>query len=150
MQELGDDGYMKYDLIICQANGRPIMTEHLNKRFKEILKDLGDPTIDVDSIVFHSLRHTSAGVKLRLSNGDLKAVQGDGGWNTPDMVTKRYAHILDEDRKNLANEMENSFYRAKAKESSSGLSPEMQSAIDLIQNNPDLLKVLQSIQFANK
>jgi len=46
--------------------------------------------------------------------------------------------------------MENSFYRAKAKESSSGLSPEMKSAIDLIQNNPDLLKVLQSIQFANK
>jgi len=28
--ELGDDGYMDYGLIICQANGRPIMTEHLN------------------------------------------------------------------------------------------------------------------------
>jgi len=150
MQELGNDGYMQYDLIICQANGRPIMTEHLNKRFKEVLKDLDDPTIDVDSIVFHSLRHTSAGVKLRLSNGDLKAVQGDGGWNTPDMVTKRYAHILDEDRKNLANEMESSFYKGKAKDSSTGLSSEMKSAIDLIQNNPDLLKVLQSIQFANK
>ena len=36
-QELGDDGYMDYGLIICQANGRPIMTEHLNKRFKEVL-----------------------------------------------------------------------------------------------------------------
>ncbi len=27
------------------------------------------------------------------------------------MVTKRYAHILDEDRKNLASEMEVGFYR---------------------------------------
>ena len=25
--ELGDDGYMDYGLIICQANGRPCMTE---------------------------------------------------------------------------------------------------------------------------
>ena len=109
--ELGNDGYMDYGLIICQANGRPIMTEHLNKRFKEILVAMDDPTIDAKEMVFHSIRHTSAGVKLRLSKGDLKAVQGDGGWNTPDMVTKRYAHILDEDRRNLANEMEDKFYR---------------------------------------
>ena len=56
--ELGDDGYMDYGLIICQANGRPIMTEHLNKRFKEVLIGLNDPTINVDNVVFHSLRHT--------------------------------------------------------------------------------------------
>ena len=99
--ELGDDGYMDYGMMICQANGRPIMTEHLNKRFKDVLTTLGDPTINVDNVVFHSLRHTSAGVKLKLSKGDLKAVQGDGGWNTPDMITKRYAHILDEDRRKL-------------------------------------------------
>ena len=70
---------MDYGLIICQANGKPIMTEHLNKRFKEVLEAMGDPTIDPSEIVFHSIRHTSAGVKLRLSGGDLKAVQGDGG-----------------------------------------------------------------------
>ena len=98
---LGDDAYMDYGLIICQANGRPIMTEHLNNRFKEVLTQLNDPTIHADNVVFHSLRHTSTGVKLRLSKGDLKAVQGDGGWNSPDMVTRRYAHILDEDRRRL-------------------------------------------------
>ena len=81
--------------MICQANGRPIMTEHLNKRFKEVFTELADPTINVDNVVFHSLRHTSAGVKLKISKGDLKAVQGDGGWNSPDMITRRYAHILD-------------------------------------------------------
>lgn len=35
-----------------------------------------------------SIRYTSASTKLVLSGGDLKAVQGDGGWNTPDMLTK--------------------------------------------------------------
>lgn len=72
-----------------------------------------DPEINPEEMVFHSIRHTSAGVKLRLSKGDLKAVQGDGGWNTLDMVTKRYAHILDEDRRSLAVEMEAKFYQDK-------------------------------------
>ncbi len=59
------------------------MTEHLNKRFKDILVQMGDPDMDVEDVEFHSIRHTSTGVKLKLSKGDLKAVQGDGGWNTP-------------------------------------------------------------------
>lgn len=113
--ELGTDGYMDYGLMICQANGRPIMTEHLNQRFKDILVAMNDPDVPTEGIVFHSIRHTSAGLKLKLSKGDVKAVQGDGGWNTPDMVTKRYAHILDEDRKNLASEMEASFYQDSGK-----------------------------------
>lgn len=161
--ELGTDGYMDYDLVICQANGRPIMTEHLNKRFKEILVAMGDPDIDTEDIVFHSIRHTSAGVKLRLSKGDVKAVQGDGGWNTPDMVTKRYAHILDEDRKNLAEEMETSFYQKAGKKLTSAKAtthPPVQQvapSVDvsqiaaLLTQNPHLLvEVLQSVQFANK
>ncbi|MDD3410137.1 MAG: tyrosine-type recombinase/integrase, partial [Eubacteriales bacterium] len=102
---------MDYGLMICQANGRPIMTEHLNKRFKDILVAMNGPTISTKDFVFHSIRHTSADLKLRLSKGDLKAVQGDGGWSSPEMVTKKYAHILDEDRKNLAAEMEASFYQ---------------------------------------
>ena len=151
-QELGDDGYMDYGLIICQANGRPIMTEHLNKRFKEVLTQLNDPTINVDNVVFHSLRHTSTGVKLRLSKGDLKAVQGDGGWNSPDMVTRRYAHILDEDRRRLADEMEQSFYKGKPEEPAPPTTPalDMQALVNLISANPELLKkALESVQLAN-
>lgn len=150
--ELGDDGYMDYGLIICQANGRPIMTEHLNKRFKEVLSDLDDPTINVGNVVFHSLRHTSAGVKLKISKGDLKAVQGDGGWNTPDMITKRYAHILDEDRRKLAQEMDESFYgNKKTDEPQADISPELTAMMELFKSNPELLKqALQTIQFANK
>ena len=167
--DLGNDGYMDYGLIICRANGRPIMTEHLNKRFKEILVAMNDPDIDAEEIVFHSIRHTSAGLKLKLSKGDLKAVQGDGGWNTPDMVTKRYAHILDEDRRNLAAEMEASFYRgtasppepspAPAARREAEAQPAQVAAVKLDENalasliaaSPDLLiKVLQSVQLANK
>ena len=156
--ELGDDGYMDYGMIICQANGRPIMTEHLNKCFKEVLVAMGDPDINVDDVVFHSIRHTSAGVKLRLSKGDLKAVQGDGGWNTPDMVTKRYAHILDEDRRSLAEEMEAKFYQGGGAVTVAIPKPALEAPqfdatalAALLSNNPDLLmQVLQSVQSANK
>ncbi len=158
--ELGNDGYMDYDLIICQANGRPIMTEHLNKRFKEILEAMGEPGINPEEIVFHSIRHTSAGVKLRLSGGDLKAVQGDGGWSTPDMVTKRYAHILDEDRRTLAAEMEKQFYQTagnldapKPVEQPAPATPVIDASAlaTLLTSNPELLaQVLQSIQSANR
>ena len=150
--DLGDDGYMDYGLIICQANGRPIMTEHLNKRFKEVLIGQNDPTINVDNVVFHSLRHTSTGEKLRLSKGDLKAVQGDGGWNSPDMVTKRYAHILDEDRRRLADEMEQSFYKGKAEEAPVAAAPALdaEALASLLASNPELLKMaLKSVQLAN-
>ncbi len=170
-EELGLDGYSDYDMIICQANGRPLMTEHLNKRFKDILEQMGDPDINLDEVVFHSIRHTSAGVKLKLSNGDVKAVQGDGGWNTPEMVTRRYAHILDEDRRHLSNEMEKKFYK-KDKASKDKLpvrtkpasepapipkaTQETPPALDVnaiaaaLTSNPNLLmQVLQSVQFAN-
>ena len=51
---------------------------------------------------FHSLRHTSVTYKLKLSGGDIKAVQGDSGHAQVDMVTEVYGHILDEDRKKNA------------------------------------------------
>ena len=54
---------MDYNLTICQANGRPIMTEHLNKLFKEILMEMNDPDMDPQKIVFYSLRHASATTK---------------------------------------------------------------------------------------
>ncbi len=44
-------------------------------------------------MVFHSLRHTSVTYKLKLSGGDIKAVQGDSGHAQADMVTEVYGHI---------------------------------------------------------
>ena len=142
--ELGSDGYMDYNLIICQANGRPFMTEHLNKRFKEILLEMNDPEIDPNEIVYHSLRHTSATYKLRLSNGDLKAVQGDGGWSTSDMITKTYAHILDENRRILTQKMEDDFYTKKETPKADTISNE--NLTELLKNPEALIKILQAIQ----
>ena len=61
--------------------------------------------------VFHSLRHTSVTYKLKLSDGDIKAVQGDSGHAQADMVTEVYGHILDEDRKKNAQMMEDVYKR---------------------------------------
>ena len=48
--------------------------------------------------------------KLKLNHGDLKATQGDTGHAEIDMITRIYAHILDEDRKINAQKFESSFY----------------------------------------
>ena len=149
--DFGEDGYMDYHLIISQANGRPIMTEHLNQRFKDVLEDMAADDIDVEDIVFHSIRHTSAGMKLKLSHGDLKTVQAEGGWNSPEMVTRRYAHIVDEDRRKLAEAMEKNIYgNGKKEEPHERVSLDLQSFMELAKGNPDLLiEIVRSIQFAN-
>ena len=61
-------------------------------------------------MVFHSLRHTSTTYKLKLSGGDIKAVQGDTGHAQAAMVTERYAHILDDDRRVNAARFQKEFY----------------------------------------
>ena len=75
------------------------------------------------------------------------------------MVTKRYAHILDEDRKNLANEMEKKFYQGDGKAAATEDMPNSQPALtldaksiaSLLTSNPDLLiQVFKSVQFANQ
>lgn len=52
----------------------------LRNKMQEIIDELGLP-----DVVFHSLRHTSVTYKLKLSGGDIKAVQGDSGHAQADM-----------------------------------------------------------------
>ena len=65
---------------------------------------------DLPKVVFHSLRHTSTTYKLKLSGGDIKSVQGDTGHAQATMVTERYAHILDDDRRVNAVRFQREFY----------------------------------------
>lgn len=152
--DLGPDGYMDYDLVICQANGRPLMTEHLNKRFKEILREMADPEIDPEEIVFHSLHHTSASTKLTLSNGDYNSVKHAGGWANLEMLTRRYgSHSFESDRERLAQKMDD-FLTAKpgtAPQQAPPLPINAEEALKaLAQTNPELLiKIAQSVQSAN-
>ena len=103
--------------------------------------------------MFHSLRHSSTTYKLKLNNGDLKATQGDTGHAELDMITKVYAHILDEDRKVNAQKFEASFYsnpdlRAvsapkDAEKPSSSL--DLSVLLQQLQQNPELTKALASL-----
>ena len=80
--------------MLATTFGMPIGAGHVRTKMKQIIKKEGLP-----DVVFHSLRHTSVTYKLKLSGGDIKAVQGDSGHAQADMVTEVYGHILDEERK---------------------------------------------------
>lgn len=150
--ELGPEGYMDYGLVICQANGRPIMTEHLNKRFKDALVELNDGSYDANDIVFHSLRHASASIKLYL-DGDLNSIKHAGGWANLEMLIRRYGnHSFAKNRKTASEKMD-AFLTGKEekKEPHEETSPDVKELMELARENPDLLtQFLQSIQRANK
>jgi integrase len=101
---LGDE-YQDFNLVVAQPNGRPCEDRIILKDFSKLKEKAGLP-----NVVFHSLRHSSTTYKLKLNHGDLKATQGDTGHAETDMITKIYAHILDEDRKVNAQKFETAFY----------------------------------------
>ncbi|MBE6935098.1 MAG: site-specific integrase [Ruminococcaceae bacterium] len=101
---LGDE-YQDFNLVVALTNGRPCEDRIILKEFAKLREDAGLP-----KVVFHSLRHSSTTYKLKLNHGDLKATQGDTGHAEIDMITRIYAHILDEDRKVNAQKFEIAFY----------------------------------------
>ena len=74
---------------------------HFNA-FRRVKRDAKAPLM----WCFHSPPSFSTTYKLKLNHGDIKATQGDTGHSQADMVTKVYAHILDEDRKVNAQKFE--------------------------------------------
>lgn len=103
-QEMGDR-YCDRDLVVAQINGNPYEQRVIDKKFYNfIAKNKLRP------VVFHSLRHSSTSLKLKLSRGNIKAVQGDTGHAEARMVTDTYAHGFDADRKLIAQEMDAGFF----------------------------------------
>lgn len=105
IEALGDM-YENYNLVMATSYGLPLGESYLRDKMQEVIDREGLP-----DVVFHSLRHTSVTYKLKLSGGDIKAVQGDSGHAQADMVTEVYGHILDEDRKKNAQLIEDAFYK---------------------------------------
>lgn len=144
IEALGSE-YQNYNLVMATTFGLPIGDSYLRDQMQRIIDKLGLP-----DVVFHSLRHTSVTYKLKLSGGDIKAVQGDSGHAQADMVTEVYGHIIDEDRRKNAELMENAFYNKE------NLNPEMRdqtessSAVELHEGvDADLLmKVLTNPEMA--
>ena len=104
-EALGSE-YTDYNLIMATTFGMPINGSYIRDQMQKVIDKEGLP-----DVVFHSLRHTSVTYKLKLSGGDIKAVQGDSGHAQADMVTEVYGHIIDEDRRKNAERMENAFYK---------------------------------------
>lgn len=94
--------YHNYNLVMV---GLPLGESYLRDKMQKVIDEQGLP-----DVVFHSIRHTSVTYKLKLSGGDIKAVQGDSGHAQADMVTEVYGHILNEDRRKNAKLIENAFY----------------------------------------
>lgn len=93
-----------YGLVFGGPDGYPLCMGKTSRNFKKLLSEFG-----LSDFYFHSLRYFSTSYKLILSQGDIKAVQGDNGHAQPDMVLSVYALIQAEQRKKLADQVEADF-----------------------------------------
>jgi len=130
-QEMGDF-FVDYGLVLTQNNGRPL------KNYRQLFENFKQKH-NLPDVVFHSLRHSSTTYKLKLNNGDIKATQGDTGHAQPEMVTKVYAHILDEDRKVNAEKFEEAFYSPRDNQT------DLASILNLFKKNPELASQLRAV-----
>ena len=145
---LGEE-YQDFNLVIALPNGRPCENRIIEKEFSLLKQRAGLP-----NVVFHSLRHSSTTYKLKLNHGDLKATQGDTGHAEIDMITKVYAHILDEDRKINAQKFESAFYAnpdlrnvkpPQEPEQSQTQTVDLAALIEQLQKSPELASTLAAL-----
>ena len=147
LKEFLGDEYADFNLVVALSNGRPCENRIIEKEFLLLKEKAG-----LSNVVFHSLRHSSTTYKLKLNHGDLKATQGDTGHAEIDMITKVYAHILDEDRKINAQKFESAFYSnpdlrkvAPPPEKSQSQTVDLAALIEQLQKSPELANTLASI-----
>lgn len=143
---LGDE-YQDFDLVVALPNGRPCENRIIEKEFS-LLKQKAE----LPNVVFHSLRHSSTTYKLKLNHGDLKVTQGDTGHAEIDMITKVYAHILDEDRKINAQKFESAFYAnpdlrkvTPPQEQPQAQTIDLAALIEQLQKSPELANTLAAL-----
>lgn len=139
-KQLMGEEYRDCDLVITQINGHPYEQRIIDKKFYRFIQEHA-----LRPVVFHSLRHSSTSLKLKLSRGNIKAVQGDTGHAEARMVTDTYAHGFDADRKLIAQEMDHAFFSKVG--SKKGAQEELDTETlhklkTLLQSQPDLLSEL--------
>ena len=139
LKELFGDEFKDYNLVFCSATGTPIEGSVINRSFCRLIEEHNLP-----KVVFHSLRHTSTTYKLKLSGGDIKAVQGDTGHAQATMVTERYAHIIDDDRRLNAERMEKAFYSGATATEEKPKETDQEALLRMLAN-PETLAMLKNI-----
>lgn len=146
-KEAVGDEYQDFNLVLAGPLGMPTENARLQTSFKRLIRDN-----DLPEVVFHSLRHTSITYKLKLTGGDIKAVQGDSGHAQARMVTDQYSHILDDDRMENARLIEEAFYSGHAAEpgaASKTAALKLPAGLDMdllnkIAENPQLVELLKT------
>lgn len=133
--DLGPE-YQDFRIVIAQENGRPFETRMIAKMFDDFIQEN-----NLRRVVFHSLRHSSTSLKLKLSGGDIKAVQGDTGHAQANMVTDVYSHIMNDDRKRLAQKVNDEFFLPKIEKASgqAATNEGMTKLIQMLNASPDLV-----------
>lgn len=136
LKELLGDEYTDYNLVFASSSGTPTEGSTINRLFSKLISDN-----DLPKVVFHSIRHTSTTYKLMLSGGDIKGVQGDTGHAQASMVTERYAHILDDNRRMNAERFQQQFYSGPVSEGSTA-QPDPLQQLDVGEKQALLFKLL--------
>lgn len=133
---IGDE-YSDYNLVIAHEDGRPYEERQIAALLRALIQEH-----DLKPVVFHSLRHCSASLKLQIGGGNIKAVQGDTGHSQSRMVTDLYAHTHNEDRRRLAQKVEEDFFQKRPSETKKAAAGETDLAYRLLQENPDIAKLI--------
>lgn len=133
---IGDE-YTDYGLVIAHEDGRPYEERQIAALLRKLIADY-----NLRPVVFHSLRHCSASLKLQIGGGNIKAVQGDTGHAQARMVTDLYAHTHNEDRRRLAQKVDEDFFQKRPSETKKAAAHEADLAYQLLQDNPDIAKLI--------
>lgn len=138
-KELLGTAYADYNMVLAHQDGRPYEEHQIADKLRKLIQENGLPRV-----VFHSLRHCSTTVKLQISGGNIKAVQGDTGHAQARMVTDLYAHTNTEDRRRLAQRMEQDFFQSSKQPTTDpkALADETAEALRLLQENPNMAKLI--------
>ena len=133
-----EDAYQDFGLVLAHEDGRPYEERQIAEKLRNLIQ-----THNLPPVVFHSLRHCSTSVKLQISGGNIKAVQGDTGHAQARMVTDLYAHADTEDRRLLAQKVEQGFFQHNKPNTDS--ENDAAEVLRLLQTNPDMAKLLIGI-----
>lgn len=138
-KELLGTAYADYNMVLAHQDGRPYEEHQIADKLRKLIQEN-----DLPCVVFHSLRHCSTTVKLQISGGNIKAVQGDTGHAQARMVTDLYAHTNTEDRRRLAQRMEQDFFQSSKQPTTDPKAPadETAEALRLLQENPNMAKLI--------
>ena len=135
---LGSD-YKDFNLVLAQSGGRPYEPRQIDQMLSTFIQEN-----ELRSVVFHSLRHSSTSIKLQISCGNIKAVQGDTGHAQARMVTEVYAHTNNEERLLLAQKVDENFFQTPTPGAFAPAS-EMQKVLQILAEKPELVRLLAAM-----